>query len=135
MSTAFRRNWRRKSIVRCIEGCCRASLAGLTLLAGCSASPGGPTSASTPPAATARTAAAGVTHAPAQMPAARPPPAGSPLPAPHAVRSWTEVQLQAAQRLVSANPHTTYTGPVPDPLLAIPVLEIELNRDGSVHRI
>jgi hypothetical protein len=32
-------------------------------------------------------------------------------------------------------PGTTYTGGVPDPLLAIPVLEIELNADGSIRRI
>ena len=33
------------------------------------------------------------------------------------------------------NPEHTYDGPVPEPLLAIPVLEIELNGDGSVRRI
>ena len=43
--------------------------------------------------------------------------------------------LQAAQRMVSANPDGTYMGTVPEPLLAIPVLEIELNGDGSVRRI
>jgi len=51
------------------------------------------------------------------------------------VRDWTELRLQAAERIVAANPETTYTGAVPDPLLAIPVLEIELNRDGSIRRI
>lgn len=45
------------------------------------------------------------------------------------------MQLQAARRLVEANPTTTYTGRVPEPLLAIPVLSIELNADGSVRRI
>ena len=39
------------------------------------------------------------------------------------------------RRLVAANPDITYTGTVPDQLLAIPVLEIELNGDGSVRRI
>ena len=43
--------------------------------------------------------------------------------------------MQAAKRLVAANPSITYTGAVPEPLLAIPVLEIELNADGSVRRI
>ena len=57
------------------------------------------------------------------------------LPAPATKRSWTEVRKQAAERLVAANPDITYTGRVPDQLLAIPVLEVELNRDGSIRRI
>ncbi len=57
------------------------------------------------------------------------------LPAPRAVRNWNEVREQAAQRLMAANPDRTYTGKPPDPLLAIPVLEIELNGDGSIRRI
>ena len=58
-----------------------------------------------------------------------------PLPAPAAGRSWEQVRQQAAERLVAANPDITYTGRVPDQLLAIPVLEIELNGDGSIRRI
>jgi hypothetical protein len=57
------------------------------------------------------------------------------LPAPAAVRSWVEVRRQAAQRLVAANPDITYMGKVPETLLAIPVLEIELNADGSIRNI
>jgi len=57
------------------------------------------------------------------------------LPAPRAVRNWSELRQQAAERIVAANPESTYTGAVPDPLLAIPVLEIELNSDGSIRRI
>jgi len=57
------------------------------------------------------------------------------LAAPVAQRNWTEVRRQAALRLVAANPTITYMGKVPDQLLAIPVLEVELNRDGSVRRI
>ena len=57
------------------------------------------------------------------------------LPAPAPVRSWSELRRQAALRMVAANPAGTYTGEVVEPLLAIPVLEIELNRDGSIHRI
>ena len=51
--------------------------------------------------------------------------------------SYTAVGLrqQAAERIVAANPSITYVGRVPDPLLAIPVLEIELDRDGGVRRI
>ena len=50
-------------------------------------------------------------------------------------RDWTEYRLQAALKMVAANPGRSYTGPVPEPLLAIPVLEIELNADGSVRHI
>ncbi len=57
------------------------------------------------------------------------------LPAPRAVRSWAEVRQQAAERIVAANPDITYVGKVPDQLLAIPVLEIELNGDGSIRKI
>ena len=92
----------------------RSALAVLALLAACSA-----------PAPTQR--------APAPGPAART--ATGALPAPAAVRNWSDVRLQAARRLVATNPDGTYTGTVPDVLLAIPVLEIELNRDGSVRRI
>jgi hypothetical protein len=57
------------------------------------------------------------------------------LPAPIAVHSWAEVRQQAARRMLAANPEGTYTGIVPDQLLAIPVLEIELNGDGSIRKI
>jgi hypothetical protein len=57
------------------------------------------------------------------------------LPAPRAARNWDEFKRQAAQRMVAANPDITYTGPVPEPLLAIPVLEVELDSNGSVRRI
>src|SRR5439155_4896763 len=60
---------------------------------------------------------------------------GMGLAPPQRVRNWAEVRLQAAQRMVAANPSITYMGGVPDTLLAIPVLEIELNADGSVRRI
>jgi len=57
------------------------------------------------------------------------------LPSPRPSRNWNELRQQAAERIVAANPGITYTGTVPDPLLAIPVLEIELNGDGSIRRI
>ena len=46
-----------------------------------------------------------------------------------------EYRLRFANKLLAANPDRTYTAPAPDPLLAIPVLEIEVNADGSVRRI
>lgn len=50
-------------------------------------------------------------------------------------RNWDEFRRLAAHRLVQANPGRSYLGKVPEPLLAIPVLEVELNRDGSVRRV
>lgn len=50
-------------------------------------------------------------------------------------RSWAEYQRRAAQRLVQANPERSHLGPVVQPLLAIPVLDIDLNADGSVRRV
>ena len=57
------------------------------------------------------------------------------MPAPGPVRTWKELRDQAGHRLVAANPSGTYTGVVPDILLAIPVLEIELNANGSLRKI
>jgi hypothetical protein len=104
----------------------RLGVTTLALLAGCVAP--------APPAATPKAGAAAPTPAPAAaVPAPRP---DAPrLAAPGAVRNWNELRLQAAQRMVAANPGVTYSGAVPDPLLAIPVLEIELNADGSIRRI
>ena len=50
-------------------------------------------------------------------------------------QSMADYKYRAAQRMVAANPGITYTTPSPDPLLAIPVLEIEVNADGSVRHI
>ena len=111
----------------CIDSRVRAGLAGLGLIAGCtSAPPSSEYQATSPvPPATATVAAVtpGATAARVR------------LPPPGPVRSWAEVRVQAARRLVAANPDSTYIGAVPEPLLGIPVLEIELNADGSVRRI
>jgi hypothetical protein len=66
---------------------------------------------------------------------ARPLPPGAVLPPLEVVRDWEQFRLQAARRLVAANPGNTYMGTPPDILLAIPVLEVELNGDGSIRRI
>ena len=42
------------------------------------------------------------------------------------------IDVDVGRRIIAANPNGTYTGLVPEPLLAIPVLEIDLNRDGKV---
>lgn len=54
---------------------------------------------------------------------------------PREARSWVEYRRQAAERIAAASPQASYLGPPPDVLLAIPVLEVELNADGSVRRI
>lgn len=112
--------------MRCIDRCVWLSLAALGVLAGCSSSP-------PPPSAPAPAAPSNQTNAPAPTKA---PAAGSVrLAAPAAVRNWNELRRQAAQRLVAANPGGTYMGVPPEPLLAIPVLEVELNGDGSIRKI
>jgi hypothetical protein len=103
----------------------RIGLAGagaLGVLAGCSTTtPSTPTSPAAGPAS----------HTPAPLGSAD---AGT-LPPPGAVRNWNELRMQAARRMVSANPSMTYMSEPPEPLLAIPVMEVELNGDGSIRRI
>ncbi len=78
---------------------------------------------SPPPAATPRE--------PAQAPGDR----SVKLAPPKTPRSWVEARHQAAQRLVAANPDGSYMGKPPFMLLAIPVMTVELNADGSVRHI
>lgn len=83
----------------------------------------------------------GAGTAPSSVPAPAHPGAGAAtapraaLPLAGPSRTWPEYRRQAAQRLVQANPERSYLGPVPEPLLAIPVLDIDLNADGSVRRV
>ena len=98
--------------MRCTDPMVRAGMAGVVWLAGCSSPmPAGP---------------------PAPWPGGR---AAVQLPHPGSARSWDELRLHAARRMVAANPGLTYGGTPPDLLLAVPVLEIELNADGSIRRI
>ena len=110
--------------MRCIDRRLQIVLAGLGLLAGCPTTQAPVTTSVSAPRAHASTTAPVVSA-----------PAATSLAAPGTVRSWAELRRQAALRLVAANPNGTYIGTVPDILLAIPVLEIELNGDGSVRRI
>lgn len=57
------------------------------------------------------------------------------LPPPRASRNWAEVRRQAAERLVAANPDGSYMGKPPFMLLAIPVMTVDLNADGSVRNV
>jgi hypothetical protein len=104
-----------------IDRSIRTFLAGLSLLAGCSSSPPAPSSAAVPAPVTPIAPSPSVTSA--RLPPATP------------VSNWSDFRVQAARRIVAANPSGTYMGVPPDMLLAIPVLEVELNSDGSVRKI
>ena len=54
---------------------------------------------------------------------------------PETPRNWAHAREQAARRMVAASPDVSYMGASPQVLLAIPVLTIELNADGSVRHI
>ena len=69
--------------------------------------------------------------APSGAVASRTPVLGPPI----TPRSWAEARLQAARRLVAANPGITHTGRPQDILLAVPVITIELHADGSIKRL
>lgn len=127
-------------------------VAALAVMAGCN-SQRGPVPASIPaPTATPVPTTAPPSTPPStpQTPSAAPHPAPAPGPSGHVVRpapryvkldpparprNTAELQMQFARRLVAAHPDTSYTERAPDRLWAIPVLEIELNADGSVRRI
>lgn len=115
------------------------------LMAGCGGGPSQRGSETAPPVASTRPGPAAAPTSPGSP--LTPSPGSSPespsslinaqgrLEPPHAVTSHEELRHQAALRLVAANPDATYMGEVPAVLLAIPVLEVELNRDGSVRNI
>jgi hypothetical protein len=75
----------------------------------------------------------------AEAPAAESARPGAPrvvkLDPPETPRNWAQAREQAARRMVAASPDVSYMGASPQVLLAIPVLTIELNADGSVRRI
>ena len=76
-----------------------------------------------------------VARAPSPAPAPRVVPAPAPAPYMRPARTVDEYQRQIAARLIAANPKLTYLTRAPDILLAIPVLELEVNADGSVRHI
>ena len=115
---------------RCVIG---GGLALLLTLAGCSNSPpptvpGHGSAVDVPaPRGSGKTQPPGPAKVPAETPDALGPP--------KTPRSHAELRRQAAQRLVAANPDRSYMGTVPEVLLAIPVLEVELRADGQVQHI
>ncbi len=110
----------------------QARLVGLSLIAGCSSSTT-PPPPPPPPVLSLEGRSAPAVQATSVPVMSRS--AFRPLPAPGPVRSWAELRMQAARRLVAANPDSSYLGAVVEPLLGVPVLEIELNGDGSVRHI
>ena len=121
------------------------------LIAGCASQAPAPA-----PARPAATAPAPAPAAPAVRPAA--PPAAAPavaapapataplaagvnlgprvaLPAAPAVRNWDEFKKMAGRRMVAASPQGSYMGKPPPILFGIPILETELNADGTVRAI
>jgi hypothetical protein len=52
-----------------------------------------------------------------------------------ASRSWAEYKVRAARRIHDSSAGETFSGPLPDPLQSIPVLQVHLNRDGTVRNI
>ncbi len=112
--------------MRCIDPRHLAVLASALLLAGCGQTPP-PAPA---PVVTAKPAPAAPPPAPAPAQVAK-----APLPPPGKARDWNDFKRQAALRIVAANAGRTYDGPVPEPLLAIPVLEVELEADGRVRSV
>ncbi len=105
-------------------------LAGLLgLLAGCTSRPipsdAPPAAAPAPgPAATVARPAA-----PATAPAAQAPVAQAPA------RNWDEYKVRAARRIMQTSAGETFSGPIPERLQSIPVVQVELNRDGSVRNV
>jgi hypothetical protein len=73
--------------------------------------------------------------APHRAPAPEPAPAPAPAPSERPARTYDEYQRQIAARLIAANSKITYLSRAPDILLAIPVLELEVNPDGSIRHI
>lgn len=57
------------------------------------------------------------------------------LPPASVARNWEEFRRQAARRMVAASPQGSYMGQPPPMLFGIPIMEVELNHDGSVRQI
>lgn len=119
-----------------------AALVTTAWLAGCS-TPMPPAPWTPPPApATPPATTAGATPQPAQPPAPSAPAqaipaapvASAPTTEPPA-RNWDEYRLRAARRIAEANASDIFAGAVPQRLASIPVMQVRLNRDGSVREV
>lgn len=99
----------------------------LALLSGCASWHGSGKAAGGPGRTTTPSVAAPLPPQPTQG-------AAGTLPGPRS-RNWEQFKLLAAQQIVAGNAGQTYAGVPPDVLLAVPVLQIEFNADGSVAHI
>ena len=91
-------------------------------MAGCASSPMPPSSSSTSmPGAPA-----------AGRPGAAVEPARNALPA---VSSWAEYRRRAARLIMAANAESVAQGALQEPLLGIPVVQVQLNADGSIRLV
>ncbi len=103
----------------------------LAVLAGCSSRP--MPSDPPPPAAPGPGPAATVVRPAA--PATTPAPAAQPPAAQAPARNWEEYKVRAARRIMQTSAGETFSGPIPERLQSIPVVQVELNRDGSVRNV
>ena len=118
---------------RCMAG---SGVALLLALAGCSNPPSStPAPGSAPAASTAPSSGKAAGASPSSASGKGAGAVQASLGPPKTPRSHAELRRQAAQRLVAANPDRSYMGTVPDVLLAIPVLEVELTGEGQVRHI
>lgn len=99
------------------------------VLAGCASRPLPPPP---PPPAPAPIAVA-----PAPAPVPVPPPVAAPVapPALPLVASWEQYRLRAARMIMAANQDRTFSGKLPEPMQAIPVIQIQLNADGTLKLV
>ena len=137
---------------------CWSSLAALAtwlaLLAGCGSQPTAPPAAAptapaaapvpvrptvtpTRPAPAVAVAPPAVAEAPAPAPGSSAVDLGPRVSLPPATpaRNMDEFKKMAARRMVASSPKASYMGKPPPMLFGIPILEIELNADGSVRQI
>lgn len=128
-------NWRKRSTRHCadvVRECAPlwAACALSVMLTGCNLLPSGQKKETEPAAKPTQQ-----TETPRVEPSRPGAPRVVKLSAPETPRSMAHAREQAARRMVAASPDQSYTGAAPPVLLAIPVLTIELNGDGSIRGI
>ena len=96
------------------------------------APPATPSTGSTPAASSSTASASNAPPSPAAPVVIAPPVSAN---ANANAPDFVSYRVAAARRIMQVNSSNTYAGEVPEPLLAVPVLEISLNRDGSVKSI
>ena len=126
-----RRHWLARGLSACATLSASLLVAGLAGCGSRSHPPAAP-SAPSPPARPAVTLGVQVPSGPGapslpSTPRTPPPPA--------IARDWEDYRRRAAQRMVALHPNGSYLSQPPEPLLAIPVLEVELDGEGGVRDV